>query len=73
LKIKFRHEYGMNNEENVREENAVNERGKYWRSYGILACKIEKDIWLGGFDVKKIRNHERRHKMLWKCSGILIL
>ena len=29
LKIKFRHEYGMNNEENVREENAVNERGKY--------------------------------------------
>ena len=29
LKIKFQDEYGMNNEENVREENAVNERGKY--------------------------------------------
>ena len=28
LKIRFQHEYGMNNEENVREENAVNERVK---------------------------------------------
>ena len=44
LKIKFQHDNGMNDEKSVREENAVNERVKGWRSYGILACKMEKDM-----------------------------
>ena len=62
----------MNDEKSMRGEIAVNEWVNDWRSYGILACNVGKVIWLGGFDVNKIRNHERRHEMLWKCNIVLI-
>ena len=62
----------MKDEKSLKGEIAVNEWVNDWRRHGVLAWNVGKVFGLAVLMWIKIRNHERRHEMLWKWNVVLI-